>query len=177
VCNNGCVKRAVVLTLMLIAAAIATGDALADQTAIGNLGKPDHVGTRTFTHAWPLSVPTGQCAGLPANLFFPAAGVPYTQMFKQWDNAFEVAPGSGIFLPWLEGVDTFAGATSVGGVSYAVHGIFFESRVAAADWGGFGKVFVTGSDGTHVSGDAFVGETPFPTHGVWVSWQGTPACK
>jgi hypothetical protein len=44
-------------------------------------------------------------------------------------------------------------------------GFFIESRVAAADWGGFGKVFVTGTDGTH------------PTHGVWVSWQGTPACK
>ena len=170
-------RNVAVLSLMLVAAAIGSSTALADQTVIGNLGKPDHVVARTFTHAWPLSVPTGQCAGLPADLFFPAASVPYTQMFKVWDNAFEVEPGSGIFLQWLEGVDTFAGTTNVSGVSYAVHGIFFESRLAEAELGGLGKVFVTGSDGTHVAGSAFVGESPFPTPGVWVSWQGTPACK
>lgn len=170
-------KRFAVLSMVLIVCAICSSVALADQTAIGNLGKPDQTGTRTFTDAWPLSVPTASCARFPGTLFFPAVNVPYSESFRVWNTGLEASPGSGIFLPWFEGIDTFAGSTTAFGSSYSVHGIIFQSRLAGAEFGGPGKVFVTGANGAHVSGDALVFESPLPTPGVWVSWIGTPGCN
>ena len=175
--------RRFAISLLIAGAVVVVGGsaALADQTYLGNLGKPDsmYVGEQIQPGpvGWPLSIPPAQCADIPGVLIFPYGEVQWAGTLKWWDHAQLTSSG---WWPYVERSSRFTGSVDAFGATWSVHGNVFQSQ-GGESWGGLylasGKVFVMSTDGRQIFGDALVGESPFPTRGIWVLWQGTPTCK
>lgn len=168
--------RRAVLAVTAVFAAIGIGAtaARADQTPVGNLGKPEtYLGGGAFG---PLVVPTASCPDFATSDMVAFAQTEWGAIVpgKRWF----VGPPSDLF--WVQELWIISGSTSGSGFSYKVRANLerdgFEFAGSSFDeFLGTGPLTITRSDGVRMQGDVSV--VVARELGAWVAyWVGTPTC-
>jgi hypothetical protein len=162
--------------LALTIAGIGAGVGLADQTPIGNLGKPSSTSHSSGIAEIGLLVPTDGCPGFSTGDSLEFVGdVQYRETGRFWD----LPDPDRFIVGWSISHWTWDASQSSGGFTYALRANLDFSGYTYTEGGvdfGTGKLTVTRSDGAKMTGIANLFESDVEST-AFFTWQGTPACS